>query len=168
MWSTHCLFYHNYSQISSKITNCGHQVSLGNVTLCLMDKHILLMECSLGSSLYYNVLKSLWLHIWSCHGQNSVFSTQNYSQISTKITNYGQHISLGNVTLCRKNMHTLLGWVFSNLPQANKYALKCLGQCMWSSDVVNIVSFQSKLLSKFRQNNQLWMKDQPGKCDTVS
>ena len=46
-----------HSQLSSKISNLGHQVSPSNVTLCREDRHPLLLECFI-TFLWY--MKLIW------------------------------------------------------------------------------------------------------------
>ena len=50
LWSTPCLFYQiTTTQISSEISNFGHQIVQGNMILCNEDRHPLLLECFLTS-----------------------------------------------------------------------------------------------------------------------
>ena len=43
------VFYQTYALIPSKITNVGHRISPGYVTLCCKDRYLLLLECFLTS-----------------------------------------------------------------------------------------------------------------------
>ena len=49
LWSTQHLFYKIYSQISSKIANLGHQISLKSVILWCRDTQPLLIQCFINS-----------------------------------------------------------------------------------------------------------------------
>ena len=49
LWTAHHTLCQRYTLISSKITNLGHRVSPGNVTLCHQERHPLLLECLITS-----------------------------------------------------------------------------------------------------------------------
>ena len=78
----------------------------------------------------------------------------------------GYQISIGYVTLCRKDKHPLLLDCFLT-------SHRCITMIISASEsaldllMINTVSFLTKLPPSFKQNNQFGAPDQHGKCDNV-
>ena len=93
---------------------------------------------------------------------------QNDTQVFSNISNFGHHISLGNVMLCCKDMHPLLLECFPTTS-------RCMGMTgsdfdsLYDPQMVITVLFLPKRHSGFQQNiNFVWPPYQPGKCDGVA
>ena len=166
--STHCRSYKIYTPMSSKITNVLKLDQPGKIWLHVTrtDIHCLLSVPWLpfnGEEWLEELMTAYSITSWSTQ---SSFN-QKYSQISSKIINYGQQISLGNVTLCRKDMHSLL---LECPPTSLKYIrmLWRVSGMIFDPPMVVRGYFLPQWISNFKQNKQVWTPDQPGKCDTVS
>ena len=110
LWTAHHTLCQRYTLISSKITNLGHRVSPGNVTLCHQERHPLLLECLITSCRCMRMIVSASDSVsWSPHDQHYVFSTKRNSQKLREIANLGHRFSPGkNVTLWHLVRYPLL------------------------------------------------------------
>ena len=151
LWTAHHTLCQRYTLISSKITNLGHRVSPGNVTLCHPERHPLMLECLITSCRCIRMIVSASDSVsWSPHDQHYVFSTKRNSQKLREIANLGHRFSPGNVTL----------WHLVRYPLLLHYILSflgCISMIVRASDSIsdplmgNTVSFLSKTLSIFKQ-----------------
>jgi len=151
-WSSPYLYYHKNSQFSSKITNFGHQISLGNNTLYCKDRHPLLLDCFPTSLRYVRMIdEPLAVYQFRLWPTQCLFYQKN-SQFSSKITKYGHQINLGNVTPCCKDRHPLLLKCFPT-------SLRCIWVIARTSGsiydplMVVTISLLPQKLSIFKQNN---------------
>jgi len=89
------------SQISSKITNFEHQISLGNVTLYRKNMYPLQPEYFLTFLIYITVVLKCILQRFGfpygiSYGYHSVFPTKTNPSISSKITIFWTKDETGN------------------------------------------------------------------------
>ena len=114
MWSPygqHGVFLaQTISQISSKISNFEHQISLGNVTLWCKNIHPLLLECFPTSCWCIRMIRIASAEICDPLVFNTVsFLPKTPLKCQVKISIVEHQISPENVTpLCHKDIHPLL------------------------------------------------------------
>ena len=88
-------------------------------------------------------------HIWSLYGATQCPFYQIYVQIPSKISHFGHQISIRTVTLCHKDMHSLL-------LDCILATLHCQGMIKSVSDsksdplMVNMVFVSTKTAPKFQ------------------
>ena len=144
LWSTQCLLYQNYSQISSIITNFGHQIGLEDVILCLKDRHSLLREWFITSPRCIQMIRSASDRIYNPLTVIMVSFLPNIHSNFKQIYQVWRHqISPGNVMLSCDDRHdrsTLLCKCFPILLRCMKMISTVSGSIS-NSLMVNILSF---------------------------
>ena len=173
MWSPygqHSVFLaQTISQISSKISNFEHQISLGNVTLSCKDIHPLLIECFPTSCRCIRMMKIASVEICDPLVVNTVsFLAQTplkcqvtYPMLSTRSARkMWHHCVIGHPSIA--------AWVFPNLPYMFEKDWKSIWQNIRSPCCQhNVFSTQNPHTFQAK-SNPIWAPDQPGKCDTLS
>ena len=85
LWSTPCLFYQIYTQISSQICNSGTSDCPRKYEAVLWGPtSIAAWVCHNLPQMYQNGGKGLWQPIWSPYGQQRVFSTKETLKFQAK------------------------------------------------------------------------------------
>ena len=123
------------------ITNVGHNIIRGNMMVCHMDRHPLLLERFITflnwEKRLEEPLEAYLIPSWSTQ---PLFYQINTQRISSQKSYFGHKISQGNAIFCHKDRHPLLLECFRTF-------VRCIMMVGWSSGsifgplMVNTVSF---------------------------